>query len=683
MPDTKLEKKMISFQNFINDFEKRKIQQKKRNQNTGTAYTPYKVADFIVSNVIKLLLEEIFNEHHFNFKFHFSRHLDILKFKQFIIKHPSLKKKLLFKVKSLKILDPACGSGRFLITTAKMIFKLLKILEFNLSNKEIRRFIIENVIYGVDIEKSACVISKLRLISWLHPDAEIPSLKVSNKLGREMIEDIEHAISKMNLNLNIFNVEFLLKFNPKVKFDLIIGNPPYVENKKISDLRLKRALQNQFKSAFRLFDLSILFIEKSLAISKSNEAIISFLMTNKFLAADYGIKIRKILLNNTELKEIHDVSALPMFVGISSYPVIITFINRKPTVASKFKIFKFTSMTEIFANQKNSTRLVEQEFLKNLPSKVFPISGDLEAMKILYSNHRLISEAIEDLRIIYRPYGFTNWKRFFKNITKKKHSDKDLLLIGTGNVGKYHVNFEKRIRIAKNDLEISFFKFMPEFEEKWELLNGEKLIFREIAKSLTVVYDPGNFTNITGLYFICIPSFTTDQLFGLLTILNSELMNHVFSSLFGTLHMSGNYLRYNGSFIKRLPMPDHVPDTLSYLGKINQFLSQLLCNKGSLNLNWDDIERYKNFFMKISNKFVYLLYFHNQKEDLSLQFNILLKFLNQVLFDLEFGYAFRKHDHCKLHVYSQKELFSILDNIRNSSNSLRKMMSSQDQLVVF
>ncbi|GAG84224.1 unnamed protein product, partial [marine sediment metagenome] len=69
-------------------------------------------------------------------------------------------------------------------------------------------------------------------------------------------------------------------------------------------------------------------------------------------------------------------------------------------------------------------------------------------------------------------------------------------MIGTGSVGKYHIKFNKRIKIAKRDLEISYFNYNPTFKPIWQDLNQEKIIFREIAKELTCVYDPGIFTNI-------------------------------------------------------------------------------------------------------------------------------------------------------------------------------------------
>lgn len=249
-------------------------------------------------------------------------------------------------------------------------------------------------------------------------------------------------------------------------------------------------------------------------------------------------------------------------------------------------------------------------------------------------------ESINDLEIIYRPFGFLNWAKNFNNLSEDKNSDKDMLLLGTGNVGKFHIKFNKRIKIAKKDIPISYFKFNQENEDVFIKLQCEKLIFREIAKDLTVVYDPGIFTNITGLYFIKIPSYDTNKLFCLLAILNSRLIDSVFKTLFGTLHMSGGYLRFNGSFIKRLPMPNYFPRSISQLGKCLQFLSQLkyeLLNNSELELlediSLENIELYLDFFQSLVNYYVDLLYM-KKKDKQSNQDSLIPNYLKENDFEL-------------------------------------------------
>ncbi|MFX0070963.1 MAG: hypothetical protein ACFFAO_07730, partial [Candidatus Hermodarchaeota archaeon] len=58
MQNNRLESEISLFRNLIDDFEIRKFQEKERNQLSGTAYTPYKVANYIIFRIFKLYLED-------------------------------------------------------------------------------------------------------------------------------------------------------------------------------------------------------------------------------------------------------------------------------------------------------------------------------------------------------------------------------------------------------------------------------------------------------------------------------------------------------------------------------------------------------------------------------------------------------------------------------------------------
>ena len=660
----------IFLQRYIEKFENKILNEKETSQYSGIVYTPSKVADFIVRNIFKIYIEDYLENFDVESNDMFLKGFNPKTLQAFLGKNPKLKRKLAERIKSLKILDPACGSGRFLISTANLLLKIYKILDIGLNEYDSKRFIIENVLYGIEIEKTASTISKVRLISWLLSNDEEISKVDSSKFSNASLEDLSRIYEDFNVSFNIFNLDFLLDFDIN-GFDIIIGNPPYVENKKIEDNDYKKKLKKNFKSAYRLFDLSIVFVEKSLSVLKENEGYLSFLTTNKFLSADYGIKIRKLLVNNTELKELINVSSLKVFNNIAAYPIIITFKKTLPNIKNQVIIKQINKLEDLFNLNNVISESYPQEFIKKMPNNVIPISGDLNLVQYLYAHFKPMAESIIDLKIIYRPFGFLNWAKYFNNLSENKNSDNDMLLLGTGNVGKYHIKFNKRIKIAKKDIPISYFKHNQELEDIFIELQCEKLIFREIAKDLTVVYDSGIFTNITGLYFIKIPSYDTSKLFCLLAILNSRLMDSVFKTLFGTLHMASGYLRFNGSFIKRLPMPEKFPEALSYLGKINQFLCQILYEQDNLLFNFQEITKYHNFFLNLSNSLVSLLYLKDHLD--KPQFTNLMKLLTrpQKIFpDIEFKFISPRFNLPKFKIYSKKELQLNLQLIKKSYKSL-------------
>lgn len=647
---------ITGIQDIIENFEKLKSSEQK----TGVVYTPKKIANYMVDNLFRMYFED----------------------KKISInsgKNKEKRLKLLKKLNNIKVIDPSCGSGRFLLPIADYLLNIYKSCEPDQKEYELKKKILHDNIYGVELEKESFTISKLKLLSWLFSSKSGSLDDEIFEIENYSSENLDKLIDKLNIHLNIYNSEFLLEFNEDIHFDIIIGNPPYVENKKITDLDLKKKLKQNFQSAYKLFDLSILFIEKALSILNKG-GFLSFLLPNKFLAADYGIKIRELLVNKTSLKEIMNISSLPVFNKTAAYPIIMSLKNSASREENLISMKKFSTMEDIYSSSEKELSFLPQSLVKRLPANVIPISGNFNLITYLYTHFKPLKEIFEDIKIVYRPFGFLNWSKHFENIEKNKVSDKDLLVIGTGNVGKYYIKFDKRIKIAKKDIEVSYFKYRPKFEDIWSTLSNEKLLFREIAKELTWVYDPGIFTNITGLYFLSIPSLDTDKLFCLLTILNSDLMNEVFTTLFGTLHMSGGYLRFNGSFIKRLPMPKNYPLSLSRLGKIMQFLAQLKYDLPGMKepslpdvIQSQKIDLYMSFFRELTNSLIHVLFMNKTPENSNNDLESLKKLLNseEDLPDIDFKYPKSRFNLPKFKYSNIEDLKNALTEVDRTFSKLQ------------
>jgi len=660
----------FTLESVIKSFEEKRIAEKINNRDRGVTYTPQPIADLMVVNIFRIFVSDISEILNTGELFNTSS-----KLLNFFIEHKNLKNKLKTRLNCIKILDPACGTGRFLIAVANLLYNFYKICEPEQNAYDLKKKIIQNHIFGIDIDKTSILMSKLILIKWLFSENEIKLNK--NENNNPNLGEIEEFIDDIDLSFNLFNMDYLLEFDQQ-DFDIIIGNPPYVENKKIGNKEFKKKLQKNFDSAYRLYDLSVVFIEKSLKILKTGIGCLSFLTTNKFLSAEYGLKIRELLLRITEIKEILNISSLPIFKNTAAYPIILS-CKKNLSVKNTIVIKNYDNIADFKLLHSKNLINFPQNKIQYLPSFIIPLTSKANLLNYLYTNFKPLSSAINDLNILYRPFGFIKWAENFKYMNKNKVSDEDLVLLGTGNVGKYFINFNKRIKIAKIDKEISYFSYQPKFKEIWSKLSSEKLAFREISKEITFVYDPGIFANLTGLYFLEVPSFNTNDYFCLLSILNSDIINTVFNALYGTLHMSGGYLRYNGSFIKNLPMPERFPTSLSYQGKVIQFLSQLkyeLLQEPIDEIQLLEIEKLLNFYQNLSNSLVTQLYLQFEPYD---ELNKLLNSPNLVP-DIEIKNFKLRFDLPKYFTYLKEELKENLNQINNSFNFLNKNSKLVDQI---
>ncbi|HUY00104.1 MAG TPA: N-6 DNA methylase, partial [Candidatus Deferrimicrobium sp.] len=250
-------------------------------------------------------------------------------------------------LKVIKIVDPAVGSGAFLIGMLNEIVKIRSILSNYFgdirNNYDLKRETIENCLYGVDIESSAVDIAKLRL--WLSLIVDeidtinlkpLPNLNQKIMCGNSLIEDFELFDEKLvgSIQRDKFRKIFSWKknFNEAFHrnnpgFDVVISNPPYIDSETMvkQNNNLRELYSKIFQSAKGNWDLFILFIEKGMNLLRQN-GVMSYIIPNKLIGAKYSESIRKLLIKKN-MKEVRDYSLVNIFKEADVYPVTFILLN--------------------------------------------------------------------------------------------------------------------------------------------------------------------------------------------------------------------------------------------------------------------------------------------------------------------------------------------------------------------
>ena len=352
------------------DFDKQKSKRKK----DGVFYTPKYITKYIVENTVGKLCEKKkaelgFREEEY-YKGRKRRQKETL---EALVKILDDYRAWLLK---LTICDPACGSGAFLNQALDFLIKehryidemRAKLLGGGLVFSDIENTILENNIYGVDINEESVEIAKLSL--WLRtaqPRRKLNDLSSTVKCGNSLIDDKKVAGDKAFK----WELEFPDVF-ANGGFDVVIGNPPYVNME-----RLKEISQFLDKQGYITFnkrgDLYCVFVEKGFQLLKEN-AIISFIMPNKWLQANYGKGLRQLFLENN-LIELIDFGDFQIFEGATTYPCIFNAVKENPSKEIKVSVLQSNESSDFVTSVLTVREYFDQ---KDFSSDTWVISSKLE-----------------------------------------------------------------------------------------------------------------------------------------------------------------------------------------------------------------------------------------------------------------------------------------------------------------
>ena len=255
--------------NVEKDVRKRKEQ--------GIFYTPTFVVDYIVKNALKPVLDNC---------------------------------KSVADLKKIKVLDPACGSGSFLIRALEAIAEKYK--EFGIDSSVKRQIILENL-FGVDLDMQAVEIARLNLL-------------INSLDKKEPLPPLDKNIKNRNSLTCNYKEEFSQVFK-QGGFDVIIGNPPYIK-----EFVNKEAFDGLHDNPYYQgkMDLWTMFACMSIDLLKDN-GVMGFIAPNNWVTNAGASILRNKMLTDGELKTFIDFGDYKVFQAAGIQTMIYIYEKEKPS----------------------------------------------------------------------------------------------------------------------------------------------------------------------------------------------------------------------------------------------------------------------------------------------------------------------------------------------------------------
>jgi type I restriction-modification system DNA methylase subunit len=273
------------------------------------------------------------------------------------------------QVAKLRVLDPACGSGSFLINAYQFLLDwhhewylahnpekwtkgrdpvLVQTTSgWKLTVGERKRILLGNI-YGVDIDSQAVEVTKLSLLlKVLEGESEqtiqpylrlfhkraLPDLADNIKCGNSLIgpdfyqqKELPLLSDDERLRVNVFDwdAEFA-EIMKSSGFDAVIGNPPYIRQESLSDL--KDYFAKHYEAFDGAADIYSYFMEKGVRLLRTG-GLFSIIVSSSFLRASYGKALRSMLKRYTAVLRIVDFGGLPIFANAKDTYVCIPLLAK-------------------------------------------------------------------------------------------------------------------------------------------------------------------------------------------------------------------------------------------------------------------------------------------------------------------------------------------------------------------
>ncbi len=430
-----------------------------------------------------------------------------------------------------KILDPACGSGGFLIKAYDRLREMYR--NEGWEENSIHSNILNKNLYGVDINPFA---TQLTVMNLFLKDLDHPAAHVNIAEG-DSLERMENSfdfdyfekdspVNKVTNSNKRYSHGMILKQMP---FDIVVGNPPYISfgvrgsrdlaKKKSNWLELLR--EKYPNSAEYKISIYAIFLQRGIELLKPGGKL-GFIVPDSFLLGRYFSKLRKYILNNCAIEEVTLFLKDFWKYGMVGRPVVIILrkeSNEKERKANELTAKLYATSDDIAQNKFKSYSYSQSYFEKTTHNR-FRLFFDRASKSFVT---KMEKDVVSLSEIIHFSSGLIGKEKKGKIVSQKKYNDSWLRgLVNGGEVTRYSTLYKGNFILFDTTKLKSGFKDANYFESK--------IFVRKTGDAIVATLDRKN--------LLCLDNLHVGNLINreynlsyIVAILNSKLMNKYYSNI--------------------------------------------------------------------------------------------------------------------------------------------------------
>jgi type I restriction-modification system DNA methylase subunit len=416
---------------------------------------------------------------------------------------------------NVRIVDPACGSGSFLLRAYDVMRELRRPTEGKGTQAKFdqelggelfatRVAILKENLFGVDLDPQAVEIAQLNLmIRAAESRHRLPTLENNVRVGNSIVSDRSVDGAAFDW-LHGFPDAFAAG-----GFDVVVGNPPWVQSKFIQS-EFKEYYGKNYENARRQYDLFTLFVERGFALLNVG-GVLGFILPDRFLAnPDYRV-FRQWLLDKSQIRRIVPMGE-GIFEGVEMPSCIV--IIQKPKAARP----RNTELVEIADGLDSEPRTVKQSRLAS--------GGDLVFSAVFSDvNTTALTSSVE---VGSTPLGelVTNARgvEIGKAHPAISSTSGDVPFLIGADIGRYEIRGRHWLKLGHPGIS-------PKDYKPPDIYRGEKILIRKTGSGINAVLDRDDYA--IQVIYIFKPRSPATDLRAILGILNSKLMAFYYFSKFG------------------------------------------------------------------------------------------------------------------------------------------------------